>query len=117
MSMFTISKDKIFEFFRYFLLGLVCFSFYYVYRVYTTTFILVPKLEQQVVRDSLKIESLTDALHSSHNNLSYRIDTVFSILKDEILPDLTFNSRKVDSLDTYTQVLNIRTAPLLHYRE
>ena len=124
MSLFTISKNTLFSFFRLNIIALIVivvlclvyFSFYYTYRIVYTTIVVVPKLEQQIIRDSLKIEALTESLRSFHKNLSFRIDTVSNIMKDEILPDLTFNSRKVDSLDTYTQILNIRTAPLLHYR-
>jgi hypothetical protein len=123
MIMFTISiwKDKVFEFFRYvlFTLGILVFlvvvsiCFYYSYRVCKTTFVLVPKLEQQVIQDSLKIVSLQDSLI----HLTQRVDTVYLIITDEIRPELRFNAGAVDSLDAYTQVLNRRTAPLLHYRE
>lgn len=76
----------------------------------------IPHLQQQQMRDSLTIVSLRDSLFHQ----TARIDTVYVILNDEILPELKLNASlvgSVDSLKDYTQVLNKRTAPLLHYQE
>jgi hypothetical protein len=106
--MFTSLRIFYFLLFIFFL-HLLTLSIYVIY----TNQVTIPKLEQRQISDSLKI----DSLQSFIPNLKARVDTVYDILNNEIRPDLTFNSDKVDSLDDYRQLLNRRTAPLLHYKE
>lgn len=84
------------------------------------TYVEVPQLQRQRIQDSLQIVSLKSSLQHTNTRLDTvagRVDTVYLIINDEIKPDLSFNSGQIDSLGEYTQKLNIRTAPLLHYRE